>query len=275
VLWVYNQNEFEAGDGDYRSLSVHYGINTKTGKLAVEPVLEYIKSTFDISTAAPVPLTDGKAADCRLTLEQALAYADAEVHALCPDYEMTSYGQLPVWETVKNPRIYSFRYTRHINGVAVNDADGGESMANDYGYTSGLGVITVAVRDDGVCYLSYSNPYDCGRIIEQDSELLTFAQIMDIFGKMGILSIQYLERYEDLQENTMEVYKIQFGYMAVRQPDNIDAYYYVPVWDFYAHRTLWGTGGYAHGKDLGLAWGKSCLTINAIDGTIIDRTYGY
>ncbi|HOA55755.1 MAG TPA: DUF6034 family protein [Clostridiales bacterium] len=102
---------------------------------------------------------------------------------------------------------------------------------------------------------------------------IPFEQVMDIFANIGLLSIQHLERSPDLKENTMHVYKIQLGYMSVRKPNN--TYHYIPVWDFYGHRTLYGTGGYARGKDHGPIWGDSVLTINAIDGTVIDRTYGY
>lgn len=271
-LWIYNEDEFYSGR-DYHSISVSYGINQRTGKLAWQPRLEYLKSCYNLQGSDLLPLTDGKAEGCTISLEEARSFADEEAHAISPDYEMTSYGQMPVFEVVQNPQYYIFRYTRHIAGIPVNDDYGGESCSNDYDYTSGLGVITIIVRDDGVCYLSYNNPYDVGKVIKQDCQLLSFDQIMDIFAKVGLLSIQHLERNADLRENTMEVYKIQFGYMAVRQPDG--SYHYTPVWDFYGHRTLFGTGGYAHGKDFVKLWGNSELTINAIDGTVIDRDYGY
>ncbi|HHY83071.1 MAG TPA: hypothetical protein GX505_10410 [Clostridiales bacterium] len=271
-LWIYNEDEFNQGR-DYHSIIVHYGLSTKTGKLAWEPQLEYIKSRYNLQVSDLLPLTDGKAEGCTITLDEARAYADEEIHAISPDYEMTNYGQMPVFNTVNNPQYYIFRYTQHINGIPVNDDFGGESCSNDYDYTSGLGVITIIVRDDGVCYVKYSNPYDIGRVIQENCDLLSFDQVMDIFSKVGLLSIQHLERNSDLKENIMQVYKIQLGYMAVRQPDN--TYHYIPVWDFYGHRKLSGTGGYAHGEESGLIWGDSVLTINAIDGTVIDRNYGY
>lgn len=275
-LWIYNEEEFNAGR-DYHSISIHYGLNTRTGKLAFKPQLEYIKSRYDLGAGASdlLPLIENKALGCSISLKEARTFADKEVKAICPDYDLTACGQMPVFETINNPQYYIFRYTRHINGMPVNDCYGGEDTQSDYDYTSGLGVITVIVDDEGICYLKYENPYDLGPVIQSDCKLLPFSQIMDIFSKVGLLSIQHLERSEDLLENTMDVYKIQLGYMAVRQPDHIDAYYYIPVWDFYAHRVLYGTGGYAHGKDFPKIWGLSELTINAIDGTIIDRKYGY
>lgn len=282
-LWIYDLDVFNAGQ-DRHHISVQYGLDTRTGKLAWAPKLEYLKSHYNLYASDILPLTDGRALGCSITLEEARAYADAEVQTFCPDYSLTAYGQMPAPNGgnsempaagAGNPQYYIFRYTRHINGIPVNDDNGGEGVSNDYDYTSGLGVITVIIDDGGVCFLSYDNPYDLGPTIQEDCDLLSFRQITDIFAKVSLLSIQHLERNADLKENTMEVYKIQFGYMAVRQPDNINAYYYIPVWDFYGHRVLWGTGGYAHGKDGGVTWGRSVLTINAINGTIIDRDLGY
>ena len=283
-LWIYDLDVFNAGQ-DRHHIIVQYGLNTRTGKLAWAPALEYLKSHYNLYASDLLPLTDGRALGCSITLEEARGYADAEVQAICPDYALTAYGQMPAPKSGDsqmpaagegNPQYYIFRYTRHIGGIPVNDDNGGEGVSNDYDYTSGLGVITVIVDDGGVCFLGYDNPYDLGPTIQADCDLLSFSQIMDIFAKVGLLSIQHLERNADLQENTLQVYKIQFGYMAVRQPDNINAYYYVPVWDFYGYRVLFGTGGYAHGKDDGFVQeGNSELTINAIDGTIIDRNYGY
>lgn len=258
---------------DYRYITASYGLHSKTGALGWMQRLDYIKSPFLLDTDYLLPLTNGKAQGCSISLEKAIGYADEEVKALAPDYALTQYGQIPVWETVGNPQFYSFRYTRHIGGIPVSDCYGGESMNNDFDYTAGLGVITVIVRDDGVCYIEYSNPYDVGGIVEENIELLPFDAIWDIFQKIGLLSIQHLEVYEDLQKNNMEVYEIRLGYMSVRQADG--GYLYLPVWDFYAKRVFGGTGGYANALQIDPVQGWSHLTINAIDGTIIDRDLGY
>lgn len=129
------------------------------------------------------------------------------------------------------------------------------------------------VQDDGVCYFEYTNPYDVGEIVEADTELLSFEEIWDIFGKLGLLSIQHLEIDENLQKNELSVYEIRLGYMAVAQADG--TYQYIPVWDFYGKRILSGSGGYANAPKEDPIEGLSHLTINAITGTNIDRDMGY
>lgn len=53
------------------------------------------------------------------------------------------------------------------------------------------------------------------------------------------------------------VSKITLGYMRVRSMNAPDTYELIPVWDFFEGEF------------------DSLLTVNAIDGTIIDRDYGY
>ena len=61
--------------------------------------------------------------------------------------------------------------------------------------------------------------------------------------------------------------------MTVLQADN--TYRYTPVWDFYARYILKGEGAWAGSSDLPPLEGESRVTINAIDGTIIDRALAY
>lgn len=275
-LWLYNDEEFDTGR-DYHSIIFHQAVSQKTGTLVWSPSLDYLKARMDIGTASHMevlPLTDGKAAGCSLSLEEAQAYADAEAACFANDFALARYGQIPVMEAINNPQYYIFRYTRKINGIAVNEVYGAEELANSYDFTSGLESLTILVNDEGVCSVNYYNPFQVGKKLQENVKLLTFDQIADIFEKVAPLSIQHLERYEDLEKNTMEVYRIELGYMALRQAGTGE-YHYVPVWDFYAYRVLSGTGAYAHGEDYPPISNQVGLTINAIDGTVIDRQEGY
>ena len=61
---------------------------------------------------------------------------------------------------------------------------------------------------------------------------------------------------------------IRLGYLRVMRPDQPDTLTLIPVWDFYGSVTF--NGSYVQN------WAcHSWLTINAIDGTVIDRQYGY
>ena len=63
------------------------------------------------------------------------------------------------------------------------------------------------------------------------------------------------------EQYTIEIDRIELGLMRVYEQNNLDTGVIVPVWDFY---------GKINGKSEG-----TYLTINAVDGSIIDRVGGY
>ena len=102
-------------------------------------------------------------------------------------------------------------------------------------------------------------------------DLLPFDAIMEIFEKVSLLSIQHLEIYEELVETVMDIKEIRFGYMAVRQSESIGGYRYIPVWDFYGLRYPVYEGNQYFPE----SFDEPVFTINAMDGTVIDRDMGY
>ena len=66
----------------------------------------------------------------------------------------------------------------------------------------------------------------------------------------------------------IDVDNVVLRYARISEADNFDSGLLVPVWDF--EGTI--DDGYSWEKE---AMPESVLTINAIDGTIIDHTLGY
>lgn len=259
---------------EYRDLSVRYELNSSTGALASCPHMQFgqgIGALGQFANSEIYPLTDGKAEGCTISAKEAIAFAEEEVRALAPDYYLYECGQLPVYDTLKNPKYYALCFTREIGGIPVNGTYSTEA-GNAYEYVSGTSKINVFVRDSGVFALDYHNPEELGEVKEENVKLLPFSDIWDIFSQVGLLSIQWLESEEDVQVNKLTITEIRFGYMKVWQPDG--SYLYTPVWDFYGTSFLSGTGAYAHAADFEYAK-DSWLTINAMNGTVIDRGLGY
>ena len=68
----------------------------------------------------------------------------------------------------------------------------------------------------------------------------------------------------------ISIEKIVLGMMVVGEKDNSEGMLAIPVWDFIGTQTVdYLVGG------LETASGVSFMTINAIDGSIIDRSLGY
>lgn len=262
-LWI------EPAETEQGHIKLQYSVNKNTGQPGWRPSMEYRNTDISMdSTETMYPLTEGKAQDCTISLEEAIALADAEVEQLAPNYRVAHYGQLGAWNGAKTARqFYILHYTGMLQGVPVNDTYAGDS------YEVGQELITVILNDEGVCYLEYANPYGVGDILQRDVELLSFAEIWDIFTNVGMLKLEELEAYEEVIRNDVEIYEIRFGYMAVLQADG--QLQYTPVWDFYGRGYLAGTGAWAHAEESEPLENDSFLTINAVTGTVIDRNVGY
>jgi len=67
------------------------------------------------------------------------------------------------------------------------------------------------------------------------------------------------------EKNIITIKHVVLGLMRVRMKEN--EYVYMPVWDFIGD---WETNG-----DVGFHHNVSFLTLNAVDGSVIDRAKGY
>ena len=278
MQWYRDHPEFTQ-----KTLEYDYEKLRSTGDLMFKPRFEYRRSNSPVSAGDIWPFDEeGNAIHCTITLEEALKMADQVVQAVAPDYRLTDYGPSPLTESGflenKTRQVYQFRYTCHLNGIPVTSCLNGEyrgAVEGGYGYVASFGVISVLVDDDGIVYFNYINPTDQGDTIETDVHLLPFEDIWDIFSHDFLLTFQHYEvNNPDLQESIREIKEIRFGYMPVLQPDG--SYRYTPVWDFLGTSVMKGTGGYAAWKEWYVpTYTESLFTINAIDGTIIDRDLGY
>lgn len=264
-----NLEEFKQG-GAYREIYVNFWLDKKTGAIAYTPVLSYTNSPQEPEISSIVPLNEQNMAnDCTISLEEAIRFADAEAKLISPDFTLFQYGQL---EKVNenNAQYYGFKYTRELNGVPVN-ADIARGVGDGSAYTAGTESIWISVNDAGVCWLQYRNPTQRGEVVAENAALLPFKDIQDIFEKVSMLSIQHLELYDTLVENVMDIREIRFGYMAVKQSESIGGYRYIPVWDFYGVDWPLYENATFYPED----FNEPVFTINAIDGTVIDRNMGY
>ena len=116
------------------------------------------------------------------------------------------------------------------------------------------------------------NPYVIGDVQTENVKLMDFDSIIKIYEQMMEVSNADITKYES--NRTFHIKKIVLGLGRIYDPatDN-DSGLLVPVWDFIGgfdavndDYTMKNNGEYSN---------QSYLTINAIDGTIIDRGLGY
>ncbi len=131
------------------------------------------------------------------------------------------------------------------------------------------------IRDGKLVALNWYNIVENVRTENENVELLPFDKILELFKKQIFRSI-YLDEGEGTEWSyTMVVERICLSYMKVKKKDAPNERYLLPVWDFM---------GYDYNDEIDnssqighKAWfsAQSLLTINAIDGSIIDRDAGY
>ncbi len=126
--------------------------------------------------------------------------------------------------------------------------------------------ICIVIDDEGLQDLYWYQPYDIIGTLQEDCSLLPFDAVMQVARSILPLTLASYER-----EGTGArawITDIRLGYLRVMRSDQPDTLMLIPVWDFYGTVTF--NGGYVQN------WAcHSWLTINAMDGTVIDRTYGY
>lgn len=210
-----------------------------------------------------------------LTVEEAAAKADAFMSQMAPDYQRRlsfgaegEKGDGKVYKTL----AYCFVYTREVDGVPITyeytNVEGSQDTA--MAPAPGTESILLTVHGDRIFDFVWKNPCAIGDVLQPQAELLSFEQIMSIFGTIAPLSVQSTETDKGLNNaysNGMNITEIRLGYMPVLCKDDPNQWELRPVWDFMGSRIL-PRETYNH-------VGASLLTIDAIDGTVIDRNYGY
>lgn len=170
---------------------------------------------------------------------------------------------------------YIFYFTRVFDGVPVTFTDnygGGleehESTLIPWSYER----CEVIVGDDGIQRVEIYSPYDVEGIQTEHVKLMDFESIIKIYEQM--MEIANADMTDYFNKNIYHIKKITLGYSRIYDP-TVDSTtgIIVPVWDFFG-----GCDSECEeyvDKNSGEHSKESFLTINAIDGTVIDRGLGY
>ena len=221
------------------------------------------------------------------TPEAAQAMADELIAAIAPGRIMTAWGtedRIPASATnygstetqtefTQFPEEYVFCYTPVIGGMpelcTFDDITKDEEntwfpFRNDRIY--------VVIAPDGLDQLYWQAPEDYGE--QTPCELLSFEQIMSVARELlPLRQAPVAQRLGD--QAGLIINRVTLSYCRVRRRDAQDEYELVPVWDFFGDTARLRDGvlrsEYLDGENPC----ESLLTINAIDGLVIDRSYGY
>lgn len=167
---------------------------------------------------------------------------------------------------------YGIHYTRLIDNIPVTYTHhDGTAMEGDWSSWP-YEVLTVIYDEKGFAGLSWTDPYHMEDLSGDYEFLLPFSEIQQVVREM------MLKKYEDHYKDSgwkldFSISEVRLGYMRIMEKGNPKEGTMIPVWDFFGSRTV-DTLGQGEDYTFGGPY-ESWLTINAMDGTVIDRDLGY
>lgn len=171
-------------------------------------------------------------------------------------------------------QAYEFVYERNYNGINVTDfvslmmIDQKDYDGDTEQYSAVLDPekLIIWVDDSGIVYFQWKNPTYSDGTISENVELIGFDKIKEIFNN-NVFYNYFIYDPEGSMNITID--KIVLSYYIQPEIDNINQYNTIPVWDFIGSVKVNEKLNYTFGND------STILTINAIDGSIINRALGY
>ena len=172
---------------------------------------------------------------------------------------------------------YEFQFVRCLDGFPISYTPfQGTSFPENEEYIGPWAneCITIEVTKSGIVYFHWISPYTEPEIKTKDTQLLGFNDVQDIFKKMIIIENSYLTEANERNGMRSTIYfdvdKVRLSLMRIRSNGNISEGLIVPIWDF------WGTKKFYPDENTeGWEEYTILLTVNAIDGTVISRDFGY
>lgn len=182
---------------------------------------------------------------------------------------------------------YEFSFAREINGTAPNVVNNYSGNQESYTYRAQVGQesIKISINNEGLKTFEWMHPSEAVELMTDDVSMIDFNDVKEIFAKQIIINNGYSDEDDEYIENrTIYIEDIKLGSMTVAQANNSNNII-IPVWDFFGCEVVKYSDEYLDIKDryqvnidnerIIQEDGYSYLTISAVNGTIINRYYGY
>ena len=187
---------------------------------------------------------------------QKLTYSDGELAEIM-------YGE---------PR-YAIPFERTIEGIPITYThDQGLTVDNDEACWPQEAFILV-FDDIGFTDFQWISPYTVEKVSDDTVFLLPFSEIQNVLEEM-MVKVKAEEYTETDIKVTYKINEIRLGYMRVHEKGDVSEGTLVPVWDFFGSESLQYPDDDSVYSNEGISY-ESQFTINAMDGTVINRGFGY
>lgn len=178
------------------------------------------------------------------------------------------------------PSTYAYVVTcgRVVGGVPcrmVTESDANnmktlDSMAPSWFYER----VEIEISDKGIARLSWQAPMEITETVTQSATLLPFRDIADIAARMLLVVYEGAFDSANILQQQIKADRMALELQRITEPNAVGEGILIPVWNIYG--TI--TSEYSHGLDDGQSrWNlpRALLSINAIDGSIVDAWRGY
>ncbi|MDD5017044.1 MAG: DUF6034 family protein [Eubacteriales bacterium] len=178
-------------------------------------------------------------------------------------------------------QAYVFRILRRQGGVKVEsthemsqttlemaEGDGDIAVGKEWSYE----YMTIAVDDGGIANVYWQGPLKVTEVLTENTAIRPWNEIASVFEKMIIIKNAMYEDIDTYASVTIDITHVSLSLQRVMERDSYTTGLLVPVWNFYGTTTYVQTDG----NPLVLQCGYTPLiSINAIDGSVIDLSQGY
>lgn len=225
--------------------------------------------------------------DLTCTAAEAQAQCDAVVAKLGVE-DMTLYSALKKVGGEPERCVWSLQYTRCLDGLPITYTRQQCDVLTDrdvYMVPWDYETMTFYVDDGGVAGFWWESPYELGEAVTEDSVLRSLDEVMAVYEKMLVVAYDNhdliscmdfssaleaeIAHDNDGADIRIDIDEIRLGYDRIAEMDKDGVGLLVPVWDFFGSITD-GDGNVISDDPE-----ASLFTINAVDGDVIDRGFGY
>lgn len=215
----------------------------------------------------PLTLSEVEAEKKVNTLMKELGLGDYQCYekGLCSQL----IGGLTGGEDDKYRNVYRFMFLRKLDNVFVNNLNGFKFSEKWQGteYAKKMWdneAVVVTVNDNGIADFFYLSPLSIDKTMVEKSQIKSFGEIRDTFEKMVVIENASKDDSSDAKVS-IKVTNVSLEYTRISEKDSFDTGLVVPVWNF---------GGTVT-DEFGAVKTGTVLSINAIDGSVINQELGY
>ena len=182
---------------------------------------------------------------------------------------------------------YKVKLRRSVNGICVNSPEYSTYVDEpSYGFEWRYETFTIGINDEGIYSFDWTAPIEVPEVVVADTMLKPFDEIIDVFQNMMCIvnepDVHIADRYSSIE---FGITHIALSLQRISEQNSVTSGLLVPVWNFYGDKSFTEQDGTTYTLsqqardempgDMIEGIYYPFLSINAVDGSIIDTSKGY